>query len=197
MAAGPLTEPEKCRLGLLYDTAFPGREAAHLACADLCWEYNRTRPSDMERRERLLRELFGKLGANPYVEPDMFCGFGFNIEAGDGFYVNNGCVFVDPGKIVFGDHVFIGPCCGFYTAQHPIDRGLRNRLYEYALPVTVGSDVWFGGHCCVLPGVTIGSDVVIGAGSVVVRDIPDHVVAVGNPCAPIRAITDADRPTEA
>lgn len=188
-----MTELEKFQQGLLYDTTFLGREEAHLVCADLCWAYNRTRPSDMERREMLLRKLFGKLGAAPYVEPNIFCGFGFNIEAGDYFYANNNCIFVDPGRITFGDHVFIGPCCGFYTAHHPIDRGLRNKLYEYAFPIHVGSDVWFGGHCCVTPGVTIGSDVVIGAGSVVVHDIPDHVVAAGNPCRVIRPITEADR----
>lgn len=188
-----MTELEKCRQGMMYDTTFPGREEAHLVCADLCWEYNRTRPSDMERREMLIRKLFGKVGADPYVEPNIFCGFGFNIEVGDHFFANNNCIFVDPGKITFGDHVFIGPCCGFYTAHHAIDKELRNQLYEYALPITVGSDVWFGGHCCVVPGVTIGSDVVIGAGSVVVHDIPDHVVAAGNPCRVIRPITEADR----
>lgn len=188
-----MTELEKCREGLLYDTTFPGREDAHLACADLCWEYNRTRPSDMERREQLIRRLFGKVGSDPYVEPNIFCGFGFNIEVGDHFFANNNCIFVDPGKITFGDHVFIGPCCGFYTAHHPVDRELRNQLYEYAFPIRVGSDVWFGGHVCVLPGVTIGSDVVIGAGSVVVHDIPDHVVAAGNPARVIRPITPADR----
>lgn len=181
-----MTEAEKCRQGLLYCTLFPEREPMHLKCMDLCWEYNLTRPSDMAGREVLLRQLFGKLGKEPYVEPNIFCGFGSNIEAGDYFYANSNCVFVDPGKIVFGDHVLIGPCCGFYTAGHPIDRDLRSRMYEYARPITVGDDVWFGGHCCVLPGVTIGSDVVIGAGSVVVHDIPDHCVAVGNPCKVIR-----------
>ena len=95
--------------------------------------------------------------------------------------------------MTFGDNVFIGPCCGFYTAHHPIDTDLRNQMLEYAFPITVGSNVWFGGHCCVAPGVTIGSDVVIGAGSVVVHDIPDHVVAAGNPCRVIRPITEADR----
>ena len=114
------------------------------------------------------------------------------MEAGDHFFANNNCVFVDPGKITFGDYVFIGPCCGFYAAQHPVDREQRT-LYEYALPITVGSDVWFGGHCCVLPGVTISSDVVIGAGSVVIHDIPDHVVAAGDPCRVIREITPEDR----
>ena len=188
-----MTEKEKCQQGLLYDTTFPGREEAHLQCADLCWEYNRTRPSDMARREELLRQLFGKVGKNPYVEPTVFCGFGTNIEVGDNFFANNNCVFVDPGKITFGNNVFIGPNCGFYTAHHPIDAKLRNQLYEYAFPITVGDDVWFGGSCAVLPGVTIGSNVVVGAGSVVTRDIPSGVVAVGNPCRVLRPITDADK----
>ena len=188
-----MTELEKCQQGLLYDTTFPGREEEHLKCADLCWEYNRTRPSDMQSREALLRKLFGKLGTNPYVEPNIFCGFGFNISAGDNFFANNNCIFVDPGKITFGDNVFIGPNCGFYTAHHPIHPEWRNQLYEYAFPITVGDNVWIGGHCCVMPGVKIGSNVVIGGGSVVVHDIPDNVVAAGNPCRVIRPITEEDR----
>lgn len=188
-----MTELQKCRAGLCYDTTFPGREEDHLVCAELCYDYNHTRPSDMAGREAILRKLFGKLGKNPYVEPNLFCGFGFNIEAGDNFFANNNCVFVDPGKITFGDNVFIAPNCGFYTAHHPIDKEMRNALLEYAKPITVGNDVWIGGNTVVLPGVTIGSDVVIGAGSVVTKDIPDHCVAYGNPCRVIRPITEADR----
>ena len=137
-----MTELEKCQAGLLYDTTFPGREESHLQCADLCYEYNHTRPSDMKRREELIRQLFGKVGVNPYVEPNIFCGFGWNIEAGDHFYANNNCVFVDPGKIIFGDYVFLGPSCGFYTAHHPIHPALRDRLYERPCPS--GSEAMFG-----------------------------------------------------
>ena len=187
-----LTEQEKCSRGLWYDTMFPGREEEHLACADLCWEYNMTKPSDMETRERLLRKLFGRLGSNPYVEPDIFCGFGSNIEAGDNFYVNNNCVFVDPAKIIFGDNVFIAPLCGFYTAIHAKDVQSRNRFIEKALPITVGDNVWIGGSCVILPGVTIGSNVVIGAGSVVTHDIPSGVLAFGHPCVPQKPIGDGD-----
>lgn len=188
-----MTELQKCQAGLCYDTTSPGREEAHLVCAELCYDYNHTRPSDMAGREAILRKLFGKLGKNPYVEPNLFCGFGFNIEAGDNFFANNNCVFVDPGKITFGDNVFIAPNCGFYTAHHPIDKEMRNALLEYAKPITVGDDVWIGGNTVVLPGVTIGSDVVIGAGSVVTKDIPDHCVAYGNPCRVIRPITEEDK----
>lgn len=188
-----LTEWDKCYAGMMYDTTFPGREEAHLECADLCFEYNHTRPSDMLRRETLIRQLFGKVGTNPYVEQNIFCGFGFNIEVGDNFFSNNNCVFVDPGKIVFGDNVFIGPNCGFYTAHHPIDTEQRNQLLEQAFPIRVGDNVWIGGGTTVLPGVTIGSNVVIGGGSVVSRDIPDNVVAFGNPCTVYREITEADK----
>ena len=187
-----MTEFEKCQAGLMYDTTFEGREEDHLRCADLCYDYNHTRPSDMKRREEIIRQLFGKVGKNPYVEPNIFCGFDWNIEVGDNFFANNNCIFVDPGKITFGDNVFIGPDVGFYTAHHPIHPELRNRLYEYAYPIHVGSDVWIGGGTVVVPGVTIGSNVVIGAGSVVVHDIPDNCVAVGNPCKPVRPITEDD-----
>lgn len=187
-----MTEREKCNAGLLYDTTFPGREEDHLRCADLCWEYNSTKPSDMQTREKLIRQLFGKTGKDPYVEPNIFCGFGYNIEVGDRFFANNNCVFVDPGKIIFGDDVKVGPQCGFYTAVHPLDAEQRRSNIEAAYPITVGNTVWFGGGAKVLPGVTIGDNVVIGAGSVVSNDIPSNSLAVGNPCRVIRAITEED-----
>ena len=187
-----MTEQEKCSVGLLYDTTFPGREEGHLRCADLCWEYNQTRPSDMDTREKLLRQIFGKLGKDPYVEPNLFCGFGTNIEAGDRFFVNHNCVFVDPGKITFGDDVKIGPQCGFYTALHPLDPDLRKADYEIAKPITVGNNVWFGGGVKVLPGVTIGDNAVIGAGSIVTKDIPANALAYGNPCRVIRLLKEGE-----
>ncbi len=185
-----MTEREKCDAGLLYDTGFPGREEDHIRCMELCHEYNHLRPSDKTGRETILRKLFGKIGEAPYVEPNIFCGFGFNIEAGDRLFVNNNCVFVDPGKITFGNDVMIGPQCGFYTALHPLDAKMRIAGYEMAYPITVGNNVWFGGHVTVLPGVTIGDNTVIGAGSVVTRDIPANVLAVGNPCRVVRRIAE-------
>ena len=187
-----MTEKEKCAAGLLYDTNFQGREEDHLKCADLCYDYNHTRPSDMKRREEILRRLFGKVGRNPYVEPNIFCGFGWNIEVGDNFFANNNCVFVDPGKIIFGDDVKIAPQCGFYTALHPLDPQQRKDNYEAAYPIIVGNNVWFGGGVKVLPGVKIGDNAVIGAGSVVTKDIPANVLAVGNPCRVVRELTEAD-----
>ena len=183
-------EFEKCMRGERYHAAFRGRDALIAEAMLLCQEYNRTPADDKERREELIRELFGKVGKNPDVEPNVFCGFGFNVEVGDNFYANNNCNFMDPAKITFGDNVFIGPDCGFYTAHHPIGSRLRNQLYEWAFPITVGDNVWFGGGCRVLPGITIGSNVVIGAGSVVTHDIPDNCVAAGNPCRILRYIDE-------
>ena len=107
-------EQAKCEAGQLYNTKTPERERLHVACMELCFAYNATSPSDMKQREEILRKLFGKLGAEPYVEPTIFFGFGTNVEAGDRLFINNDCVFVDPGKIILGDDVLIGPQCGFY-----------------------------------------------------------------------------------
>ena len=126
------------------------------------------------------------------IEPNLQCSYGFNLEVGDHFFANSNCFFMDDAKITFGNHVFIGPNCAFYTAQHPIHPIQRNRKIERALPISVGNIVWFGGNCVVLPGIKIGSNTVIGAGSVVTKDIPDNVVAVGNPCRVLRNITGAD-----
>lgn len=187
------TEFEKCMRGELYDASFRGREELVTKALLLCQEYNSTPADQKKRREEIIRKLFGKVGRNPDVEPNVFCGFGFNVEAGDNFYANNNCNFMDPAKITFGNNVFIGPDCGFYTALHPISYKLRNQLYERALPISVGDNVWFGGGCRVLPGVTVGSNAVIGAGSVVTRDIPDNCVAAGNPCRVLYEIDEEGR----
>lgn len=112
---------------------------------------------------------------------------------GENFYANHGLVILDAGRVTFGDNVFIAPCCGFHTSGHPIDFDRRNKGLEYAYPIKVGSNVWFGAGVQVMPGVTIGDNVVIGGGSVVVKDIPSNSVAVGNPCKVIRSITDEDK----
>lgn len=187
-----MTELEKCNSSLWYHTESTGLGAKHLAASDLCAKFNRTRPSNINKRQKLLRRILGKMGSDCYIEPLLQCSYGFNVEVGDHFFANSNCFFMDDAKITFGDHVFIGPNCAFYTAQHPIHPVLRNRKLERALPISVGDNVWFGGNCVVLPGVKIGSNTVIGAGSVVTRDIPDNVVAVGNPCRVLRSITGAD-----
>ena len=189
-------EYAKCMRGEMYDAMFAGRDEMITEALQLCQDYNCMPAADKEGREALIRKLFGKVGKCPDVEPNVFCGFGFNIEVGDYFYANNGCNFMDPAKIRFGDFVFIGPDCGFYTATHPVDYHLRDRFLEQALPITVGDHVWFGGGCRVMPGVTIGSNVVIGSGSVVTKDIPDNCVAAGNPCRILRFIDENGCPRE-
>ncbi len=189
-----MTEKEKRASGLLYDANHnPEIEAELLACKDLCFQYNQILPSHMKERTALLKKLLGKTGENLVINAPFWCDFGYNIQVGENFYANHGCVILDGGKVTFGDNVFIAPDCGFYTAGHPLDAEQRNLGLEYAWPITVGDNVWIGANVMVLPGVTIGSDTVIAAGSVVNRDIPSGVVAVGNPCRMVRAITEADR----
>ncbi len=155
---------------------------------DLCYEYNNLEPSLLEERDMIIRKILGKAGKNIFIEQQFWCDYGFNIEVGDNFYANHGLVILDGAKVTFGDNVFIAPQCGFYTAGHPLDYETRNTGFEYALPITVGDNVWIGGMVSVMPGVKIGSGSVIGGGSVVVKDIPENVLAVGNPCRVIRKL---------
>ncbi len=190
-----MIEKEKMLAGVLYDATDEGLAQERNRAKDLCWELNRTCPSDEARRRELAKELLGKTGGYVCLMPDFWCDYGYNIEVGEGFFANHDTVILDCAKVTFGDNVFVAPNCGFYTAGHPIDTERRNQFLEYALPITVGDNVWFGGGVKVMPGVTIGSNVVIGGGSVVVKDIPSDSVAVGNPCRVIRPITDEDKKT--
>lgn len=157
-------------------------ENERLKVKDLCIKYNSLKESDKEERDRLIRQIIGKTKKEICVESNFFCDYGYNIEVGEKFYVNHNCVILDCAKVTFGDNVLIGPNCGFYTANHPIDRELRNAGLENARPIKVGNNVWIGGNVTVLAGVTIGDNTVIGAGSVVTKDIPADSVAFGNPC---------------
>lgn len=184
-----MTEKEKMLKGMIYDANnAPELIAERADCKELCHDYNHLRPKDIEGRRRIIMELLGSVKGNFLIEQPFLCDYGYNIHIGDNFYANHNLVILDEAPVIFGDNVFIAPNCGFYTAAHPIDAAERNRGLEYARPITVGNDVWIGADVCVLPGVTIGDDCVIGAGSVVVKDIPPHSVAVGNPCNVIRKI---------
>ncbi|NML57474.1 sugar O-acetyltransferase [Chryseobacterium cheonjiense] len=184
-----MTEKEKCVAGLLYNANYDQELIQErITAKDLCGEYNQLKNSDTEGRTSLLKKILGKSGQNICIEPTFWCDYGYNIEAGENFYANHNLVILDCAKVTFGDNVFIGPNCSFYTASHPIDAKQRNEGLETAHPIQVGNNVWFGGNVVVLPGISIGDNSVIGAGSVVTKDIPDNVVAVGNPCKPVRNI---------
>lgn len=182
-----MTEREKMPTGRLYDANHDAELLAlREACQERCYDYNRLRPSQAPERDALLRRLFGTTGDDCLVLPPLYCDYGTNVHVGCHFFANFGLTLLDEAPIRFGDHVFIGPHCGFYTAGHPLDAARRNAGLEFALPITVGNNVWFGAHVCVLPGVRIGNDVVVGAGSVVTKDLPDGVIAAGNPCRILR-----------
>lgn len=184
-----MSEKEKCLRGELYDANNDAELIAErMKCKELCHKYNQLPPSEIGRREEIIARLFGKTGSRFLIEQPFFCDYGYHIEIGENFYANVNCVVLDEAKVTFGDNVFIAPNCGFYTAGHPFDVEQRNCGLEYARPITVGNNVWIGAQVCVLPGVTIGDDCVIGAGSVVCRDIPAGSLAVGNPCRVIRKI---------
>lgn len=188
-----MTEKEKMLCQLLYDANYDEALLHERQRAkELCYEFNQLHPSETAKQQRILKELLGKMDDSTSIMQPFWCDYGYNIEVGRNFFVNHNCVILDGNKVVFGDNVFIAPNCGFYTAGHPIDAQQRNKGLEYAYPITVGNDVWIGAGVHVMPGVTIGSNVVIGGGSVVVHDIPDNVVAAGNPCSVIRPITAAD-----
>ena len=155
-------------------------------------ELNTVDPSDFERIGEIVEQLLGK-SHKAFINPPFYCDYGFHIEVGENFFANTGCVMLDVGKITIGENVLFGPNVSIYTAGHPIHPDSRNSGYEYGIPVSIGDNVWIGGSCVILPGVKIGNDVVIGAGSVVTKDIPDNVCAAGNPCKVIREITEEDR----
>ena len=186
-----MTEWEKMRSGALYRADDPELAALRERSQALCLEYNTL--LRQPEREALLRRLLGRMGEGCVICPGFFCDYGGNISLGDGFFANYHCVILDCAPVTFGDNVMIGPNCGFYTAGHPVEAEQRRSGLEYALPITVGSDVWLGGSVAVLPGVTIGSGSVIAAGSVVTRDIPPGVVAAGSPCRPLRPVGPGDR----
>ena len=189
-----MTEKEKRDLGLLYNPNYDDEiQKEVLSLNDLCHKYNAIKPSRRKAQRRLLKKIFGKVGEFPTVNTPVWVDYGYNTEVGDYFFANHNCQILDGAKVKFGNYVFIAPNCTFTTAEHALDTEQRNEGLEVALPITVGDNVWFGAGVTVLGGVTIGSDTVIGAGSVVTRDIPSGVIAVGVPCCVLRKITEADK----
>ena len=155
-------------------------------------ELNTVDPSDFERIGEIVEQLLGK-SHKAFINPPFYCDYGFHIEVGESFFANYNCTIIDVAKVKIGDNCQLAPNVSIYTAGHPVHPDSRNSLYEYGIGVTIGDNVLIGGNTVILPGVHIGSNTVIGAGSVVTKDIPDWVIAAGNPCRVIRKITEDDR----
>lgn len=175
--------------GGLYDPMDPELVAARARARDLCQTLNATREAEQEERRRILCDLFGAGGDSVWLQPPFFCDYGCNIELGERVFFNFNCVVLDVCRVSIGGFSLFGPAVQIYTPMHPLNAGLRRRE-EFGKAVEIGSDVWVGGGAIILPGVRIGSRAVIGAGSVVTRDIPEDVFAAGNPARVIREITE-------
>ncbi|UQZ36130.1 galactoside O-acetyltransferase [Paenibacillus sp. PK3_47] len=188
-----MNQKERMLAGLPYKAWLDGLSEERLANKLKVHEYNLLRPDETGRRDELIRSILGKTGKNVNVEAPFHCDYGTNITVGENFYSNFNCTILDVGKVVIGENVMFAPNVSLYTAGHPIHPDSRNSGYEYGIAITIGNNVWIGGNVVVNPGVTIGNNVVIGAGSVVTKDIPDSVIAVGSPCRVIRGITEDDR----
>ena len=183
------TEKENMLAGELYDPLDSELVQAREHARDLCQDLNATREKDQNERRRILKELFGKGGESVWMQPPFFCDYGSNILLGERVFFNFNCVVLDVCQVKIGDFTLFGPAVQIYTATHTMNAELR-RKQEFGKPIEIGSDVWVGGGAIICPNVKIGSKTVIGAGSVVTRDIPDGVVAAGNPCRIIREITE-------
>lgn len=189
-----MAEKEKAQKGLLYDanndpSLLKDIEAASI----LLYKYNQLLPTEVDKKKNILNTLIGHIGENTTIRPPFYCDYGYNIQIGNNFYANVNLVILDGGKVCIGNNVFIAPNVGIYTAGHPFDVEQRNKGLEYAFPITIGNNVWIGAHTAILPGVNIGDNSIIGAGSVVNKNIPKNSLAVGNPCRVIRQITEEDR----
>lgn len=188
-----LTAWEKMQRDMIYDDFDSDLFNRRVAAKNIFNRYNKTSDDDVEERKHLLKQLFGGIGENVYVEPDFKCEFGKNIYIGNDVYINFGAVFLDCSRITIGNNVLIGPNVGMYSANHSLDPEERAQGALIGGRITVGDKVWVAGDVKILPGVTIGEGSVIGCGSIVTRDIPPYSIAVGNPCRVIRKITEADK----
>ena len=189
-----MTEYEKMKRGLLYDPGDPEIMNEQVPFLDKQWEFNQLRPSDLEKKQQYMQEVFAECGENCYIELPLWANWGgHHLHLGSGIYINSNFTLVDDGHIYVGDKVMFGPNVTIATANHPIDPELRGRALQYNKDVRIGENAWIGAGVIIVPGVYIGKNAVIGAGSVVTKDIPDNVVAVGNPCRVLREVNERDR----
>ena len=185
---------EKIHTGELYDPGDDEIMQEQLRCLDRLYEFNHTRPSELAKRNQMLREMFAELGDDCYIEPPFYSNFGGkHIHFGKKVYCNFGVTMVDDTHIYVGDYTMFGPRVIVATAGHPILPELREKGYQYNAPVRIGKNCWIGAGAIIVPGITIGDNVVVGAGSIVTKDLPDHVVAVGNPCRILREVNEHDK----
>ncbi|OBU19214.1 sugar O-acetyltransferase [Photobacterium aquimaris] len=164
-----------------------------LACLEVLYDFNHTRPSEATKRAELMQQLFADVGEGCYIEPPLHANWGKHTHLGNNVYVNFNLTLVDDTHIYIGNNVMIGPNVTIATAGHPIEPILREQITQFNIPVTIGDNVWIGAQCVILPGVSIGKNSVIGAGSIVTKDIPTNVVAMGNPCRVSREINEHDK----
>lgn len=181
-----MSEKEKMLNGKFYDPMDKKLIKDRLEARKLQYTFNNSKPSEGVKRKETLKQLLDKTGDKCYIEPPFRCDYGYNISVGDNFYANFDCVVLDVNKVIIGDNVQLGPGVHIYTALHPSDPEERKDKTEYSSKVIIGDNVWIGGKAVICPGVTIGSNTTIGTGSVVTKDIPDRVLAVGNPCKVIK-----------
>ncbi|SET64869.1 maltose O-acetyltransferase [Natronincola peptidivorans] len=181
------SEKEKMLAGEYYDAGDEELVKERNYAKDLTFAFNYTKPSETEKKKEILRQLINAKGSF-HIEAPFQCDYGYNIEVGENFYANYGCILLDVNKIVIGDNVLLAPNVQIYTAAHPIDPEERLTGKEFAKPITIGNNVWIGGGSILCPGVSIGNNVTIGAGSVVTKDVPDNVIAGGNPCKVIKEL---------
>ena len=182
MRGKTMNQKERMLAGLPYKAWLDGLAEERTTCKQKIYDFNMLPPKDNQKVPDMLKSIFGKTGEHIWIEAPFHCDYGWNIEVGENFFANYNLTILDVGKVTIGANVQIAPNVAIYTAGHPIHPESRNTGYEYGIPITIGDNVWIGGNVVILPGVTIGNNVVIGAGSVVSKDIPDNMIAVGNPC---------------
>jgi maltose O-acetyltransferase len=183
-----LSEREKMLSGELYNASDAELGRMREVARELTGRLNASAPGERDVREGLYRELFGSCGGGLWIEPPFYCDYGANTHLGANVFFNFNCVVLDCAEVRIGDRTLFGPAVQIYTATHPLDAAERRRGLEYALPITIGDDVWVGGGAIILPGVRIGDRAVIGAGSVVTKEVPAGVFAAGNPCRVVREL---------
>lgn len=188
-----MTEWERMQKGLVYNDFDQDLFNKRVEAKKLFKTYNKTDDEEIDLRNKIMKQLFKNVGENVWIEPDFRCEFGKNITIGDNVYINFGCIILDCSEVTIGSHTLLGPNIGLYAANHSTDATERINGGCYGKPIHIGNNVWLGGDVKVLQGVTIGDNTIIGAGSIVTKDIPDNVIAVGNPCKVIRKITEEDK----